>query len=119
MDSSGKKDGGARGRGFSRREWDPVFASEKIIEKDVVVSGLSRDGCADIVRISLSPVWLHPVWSSPRDLCVLRYGREIKDSFADGGKRGSTNNGTRGTTSGKDVHATVVGNQFILLNKSL
>lgn len=102
MDSSGKKSGGGAGpRGFSRREWDPVFASEKMIEKDVFVSGLGYGGNADVVRVSLNPIWLHPVWSSPRDLCVLRHGREIKD-LREGKDEGKAKAKSAAAASGDD-----------------
>jgi hypothetical protein len=37
------------------------------------------DNYTDIVHIVLDPVYLYPTWTSPRDLCLIRYWRHNSD----------------------------------------
>eukprot|EP00899_Mesostigma_viride_P003538 jgi/Mesvir1/13185/Mv06145-RA.1 len=57
--------------GLSRLEWDCTFAYGKVIE---VV-----DGHTDIVHHMLKPLWMWPVDTCARDLCVTRYWRREVD----------------------------------------
>ena len=39
----------------------------------------SIDNATDVVHIVLDPIYLHPTWTAPRDLCLLRYWKETAD----------------------------------------
>jgi len=36
--------------------------------------------CADIVHITLGPIYVYPTWTAPRDLCLLRYWKQTADN---------------------------------------
>ncbi|CEG44159.1 START-like domain [Plasmopara halstedii] len=47
------------------------------VEKAEVVHTI--DDHSDIIHIIYRPVWMWPVWLTPRDLCLLRYWRRAED----------------------------------------
>jgi len=46
---------------------DGVIQSVRRIEK--------VDDHSDVIHLKLNPIWISPTWTTPRDLCVMRYWR--------------------------------------------
>ncbi|EQC37848.1 hypothetical protein SDRG_04871 [Saprolegnia diclina VS20] len=53
------------------QRWDSSVASMKVIQ--------TMDDHADIIYITLRPVYIWPMWQKPRDLVLMRYWRREED----------------------------------------
>ncbi|OQR95268.1 hypothetical protein ACHHYP_00153 [Achlya hypogyna] len=53
------------------QRWDSSVASMKVIQ--------SMDDHADIIYVTLRPVYIWPLWQKPRDLVLMRYWRREED----------------------------------------